>query len=158
MLVQKLRLQRGWSQEQLAEVSGLSVRTVQRIERGQPASLETLKALASVFEIDFADLQTQDPPMPIAATNSREAEEALAFARVRDIKRFYLHVLQYIVVIATLAVINLLSSPRHIWFVWPALGWGVWLLFHGLRVYDRIPFLNADWEKREVEKILGRRL
>jgi len=42
MLVQKLRLQRGWSQEQLAIVSGLSVRTIQRIERGQSASLETL--------------------------------------------------------------------------------------------------------------------
>lgn len=42
MLVQKLRLQRGWSQEQLAIVSGLSVRTIQRIDRGQSASLETL--------------------------------------------------------------------------------------------------------------------
>ncbi|WP_296082988.1 helix-turn-helix transcriptional regulator [uncultured Agrobacterium sp.] len=42
MLVQKLRLQRGWSQEQLATVSGFSVRTIQRIERGQSASLETL--------------------------------------------------------------------------------------------------------------------
>jgi transcriptional regulator with XRE-family HTH domain len=39
MLIQKLRLQRGWSQEQLAELSGLSVRTIQRLERGQqPAS------------------------------------------------------------------------------------------------------------------------
>jgi len=43
MLIQKLRLQRGWSQEQLAELSGLSVRTIQRIERGQPASIESLK-------------------------------------------------------------------------------------------------------------------
>ena len=39
MLVQKLGLQRGWSQEQLAELSGLSVRTIQRVKRGQPASL-----------------------------------------------------------------------------------------------------------------------
>jgi transcriptional regulator with XRE-family HTH domain len=31
MLVQKLRLQRGWSQQQLAELSGLKVRTIQRI-------------------------------------------------------------------------------------------------------------------------------
>lgn len=45
MLVQKLRLQRGWSQEQLAEVAGVSVRTIQRLERGQPGSLKTLKAL-----------------------------------------------------------------------------------------------------------------
>ena len=35
MNVRKLRLQRNWSQEQLAQVSGLSIRTIQRIERGQ---------------------------------------------------------------------------------------------------------------------------
>ncbi|KQZ92190.1 hypothetical protein ASD74_19970 [Rhizobium sp. Root564] len=33
MLVQKLRLQRGWSQEQLAIVSGLSVRTIFKRDR-----------------------------------------------------------------------------------------------------------------------------
>jgi hypothetical protein len=32
----------------------------QRLERGQPASLETVKALASVFEIDLKDLQEPD--------------------------------------------------------------------------------------------------
>src|SRR5690348_13551302 len=55
MLIQKLRLQRGWSQEQLAELSGLSVRTIQRLERGETASVESLKSLGAVFEIDFSD-------------------------------------------------------------------------------------------------------
>jgi transcriptional regulator with XRE-family HTH domain len=32
--VKQLRLQRAWSQEQLAELAGLSVRTIQRIENG----------------------------------------------------------------------------------------------------------------------------
>ena len=32
MLIQKLRLQRGWSQQQQADLSGLSVRTIQRLE------------------------------------------------------------------------------------------------------------------------------
>ena len=36
MMIQKLRLKRAWSQQQLAEFSGLSVRTIQRIEAGQP--------------------------------------------------------------------------------------------------------------------------
>lgn len=45
MLVKRLRTQRSWSQEQLAEYSGLSVRTIQRVESGNKASLETLKCL-----------------------------------------------------------------------------------------------------------------
>ena len=57
MLVQKLRLQRGWSQQQLAELSGLSVRTIQRIEQGSGATVETWKSLASVFEVDFQQLR-----------------------------------------------------------------------------------------------------
>ena len=60
MLVQKLRLQRGWSQEQLAELSGLSVRTIQRLERGQVASIESLKALAAAFEIGYDALKNID--------------------------------------------------------------------------------------------------
>jgi len=43
MIVRKLRLQRSWSQEYLADLSGLSTRTIQRIERGQKASPESLK-------------------------------------------------------------------------------------------------------------------
>ena len=46
MIIRKLRLKRGWSQEQLAGMSGLSVRTIQRIERGQGPGLESLKSLA----------------------------------------------------------------------------------------------------------------
>ena len=60
MLIQKLRLQRGWSQEQLAELSGLSARTIQRLERGQPASLETLKALGAAFDVDVSTLKEPD--------------------------------------------------------------------------------------------------
>jgi transcriptional regulator with XRE-family HTH domain len=62
MNIQKLRLQRGWSQQQRAELSGLSSRTIQRIENGQPASAEALKSRASVFEIDFTTLTSEPPP------------------------------------------------------------------------------------------------
>ena len=39
MNILTLRLEKGWSQEELAAHSGLSVRTIQRIENGQRASL-----------------------------------------------------------------------------------------------------------------------
>lgn len=56
MIVRKLREKNDWSQEQLAEYSGLNVRTIQRVESGQKASIETLKCLASVFEVDISKL------------------------------------------------------------------------------------------------------
>ena len=53
--LKEMRLQRHWSQEQLAAMSGLSIRTIQRIENGENAGLESLKSLAAVFEIDIVD-------------------------------------------------------------------------------------------------------
>lgn len=171
MLIQKLRLQHGWSQEQLAELAGVSPRTIQRIESGRPASVETLKALAAVFEVDFASLQepemsvdSSNPPLPPQPEASGafpagvSQDEALALAHVRKLRGFYMHVAQYVAVIAALSVINLLTSPHYFWAIWPALGWGLGIMAHGLQVWEKAPFLGGDWERRQVEKRLGRRL
>ena len=56
MIVRKLRAKRSWSQEQLADFAGHNVRTIQRVESGQKASVETLKSIASVFEVDISKL------------------------------------------------------------------------------------------------------
>jgi transcriptional regulator with XRE-family HTH domain len=156
MLIQKLRLQRGWSQEQLAELSGLSVRTIQRLERGQPASVESLKALGAAFEVDFSALK--EPDMNATTSQSVSTDEALALAHVRKLRGFYIHLAQYGIIIAFLTIVNLMTSPHYYWVVWVALGWGVGVLFHGLRVFDRVPFLSGQWERQQVEKYLGRKL
>lgn len=52
-----LRKKRNWSQEQLAEKSGLSVRTIQRIESTNKAGFASLRALAAVFDVDVVSLQ-----------------------------------------------------------------------------------------------------
>lgn len=49
--VKQLRENKGWSQEQLSELCSVNLRTIQRLEKRGSASPETLKALASVFEI-----------------------------------------------------------------------------------------------------------
>ena len=156
MLIQKYRLQRGWSQEQLAELSGLSTRTIQRLERGQAPSLESLKALASVFDVDLTRLKETEMDTPI--NTDFRADEALALAHVRKVKGFYMHLAQYVLVIAGLGLLNWATSPHYWWFLWPALGWGLGILSHAAGVFQLIPFLGADWERREVEKHLGRKL
>ena len=72
-----LREQRGWSQEQLADVSSLSARTIQRVEATGAASLETRMALAAALELAPADLlvpaqaSSADLPPPVHATAAR---------------------------------------------------------------------------------------
>jgi transcriptional regulator with XRE-family HTH domain len=57
--IQKRRLEKKWSQEQLARYAGLSTRTVQRFESGQKVGLESLKCLAAVFEISAKTLMQE---------------------------------------------------------------------------------------------------
>lgn len=64
-MIKELRIKKGWSQEELAEFSGLSVRTVQRIEQGAQPSRESLRALSATFSIPQSELvssgATPDP-------------------------------------------------------------------------------------------------
>jgi transcriptional regulator with XRE-family HTH domain len=68
-----LRIQRGWTQEQLAEIAGISSRTVQRAETANCASFDTVKAIAAAFETDFDQLlgseacRASDPGPQIAS-------------------------------------------------------------------------------------------
>jgi transcriptional regulator with XRE-family HTH domain len=156
MLVQKLRLQHGWSQEDLADLCALSVRTIQRVERGQTASAESIKALASVFEVDFLSLKEPEMDKPSALGVDRE--ESLALAHVRRVKSFYHHAVQFAVVVGVLVVMNYVTNPHYWWVVWVAVSWGSVLAVQGLQAFDKLPFLTAAWERRQVEKYLGRKL
>lgn len=51
-LVKKLRSDKHWSQEQLGDACSLNLRTIQRLENSGNASLESVRALASVFGVD----------------------------------------------------------------------------------------------------------
>lgn len=58
--IRATRIGKAWSQEHLAEVSGLGLRTVQRIENGANASLESVAALSSVLEIPITELVAKE--------------------------------------------------------------------------------------------------
>ena len=73
-VIRLLRAQRSWSQEQLAAISKRSVRTVQRVEDGAGASLDTRRALAVAFEID--DIDAFNKPHKFLTTEEIEAAKA----------------------------------------------------------------------------------
>lgn len=73
------RQQRAWSQTQLADVSGLSLRTIQRIEKNGKASLESVKALASVYSLNISDLRIVSSQELNQAINAQPMMEKFSF-------------------------------------------------------------------------------
>ena len=72
--------------------------------------------------------------------------------RVEEIKGFYSHLVAYILVNAVLVVINLLTSPEYLWFIWPIIGWGVGLIIHAFFVFSNL--LGKSWEERKIKEIM----
>ena len=56
MDIKAIREQKHLTQEELAEQSGLSVRTIQRIEAGQEPKGHTAKVLADILDLDVSSL------------------------------------------------------------------------------------------------------
>lgn len=75
--VRKLREMHQWSQEQLAEIAKLNVRTIQRVEKGaSEASLDTLRALALAFGSDDIDVLSREIPVPKMTEEQQAAAKA----------------------------------------------------------------------------------
>lgn len=94
--------------------------------------------------------------MTTTVTLSQEETQALEY--VSKLKSFYISLTVYVVVMFSLACLNVFTDPSYLWFLWPALGWGVGIAFKAFSVFGKSGFLTADWEKRQVEKRLGRKL
>jgi len=75
-LIKRLREERGWSQEHLAAVSGLSARTIQRLEADGNASHESRLALAAAFGVEASALSAM--PEGGAAVDAKPADSAVA--------------------------------------------------------------------------------
>ena len=60
-LIRTERERRAWTQEHVAELAGLGVRTIQRVEATGTASVESATALSAVLEIPLAALRADLP-------------------------------------------------------------------------------------------------
>jgi hypothetical protein len=65
---------------------------------------------------------------------------------------FYIHLAVYSAVNAILIVINLSTSSEYMWFIWPLLGWGIGVIFHGLGVF--VFSGSSQFKEKMVQKEL----
>ena len=109
MLIRKLRLQRCWSQEQLAELCDLSVRTIQRLEKGDSAGVETYKSLALVFEVNFQELRQQQERSMNKQLNISNDEHRV-IVQVKEIKGLYNHLVSCVMVVTALTLLKCVNG------------------------------------------------
>lgn len=127
-----LRTQRGWTQERLADASGITVRTVQRLEAGNDASLDTLSRVAKALDVPvrdlFATVDESDFGRSVTALDDRAARQQ----ERRDTITDGLEALYYgIGALFTIAVIVGVASsalPNLAVFLIPAYWIAGWLL------------------------------
>ena len=41
-----------------------------------------------------------------------------------------------------------------LWFFWPMLGCGIGVLFHGMKVFNYMPFFGKDWEEKKIQEFM----
>ena len=76
--------------------------------------------------------------------------------RVEDIKAFYGNLTVYIIIISGLAILNLVTYPQHLWFLYPGIGWGLGVVIHGMSVFNYMPFLGSNWEEKKIQELMNK--
>ena len=77
--------------------------------------------------------------------------EKQAKKRVKELREYYGHLTAYGAVNVFLIVINLVTSPSYLWFIFPMLGWGIGIAIHTFAVFST----GRDWEARKMEELTG---
>ena len=161
MIIRKLRLEQGWTQQELGEYAGLSTRTIQRLEKGQVPSEESAKCLGAVFNVDANDIlafyANKEPSEDVMNKLSLTREEQRAMREVDDLKAWYQHALSYALVVPGLWAINFFNSPEYWWALWPTMGWGLGVAVHGLQAHNVFSMFGPEWEQRQINKRLNKR-
>lgn len=73
-----------------------------------------------------------------------------ATKRVKELKGFYGNLTSYCLVIPFLVALNLLTSPHHLWFYWPMLGWGIGIVAHAVSVFG----IGKEWEEKKIRELM----
>ena len=125
--IKRWREERMWSQEHLADLAGIGLRTVQRIENGGNASQDSVMALAAAFNVDVVAI-TMDPEAEAAVSAQKSLDEKAATVRLS----FWVHLASWVIGMAVFAAISIGEGAAVM--LWPAIWWTVGLISHGATI------------------------
>ncbi|MFY0630286.1 MAG: helix-turn-helix domain-containing protein [Flavobacteriaceae bacterium] len=137
--IKRMRIERHWSQEQLAEMSGLSIRTIQRIEKGENAGLESLKALAAVFEVTLVD----------SDKNEEQAQIDKEQKYIENVKGFYKMIAIAVLSLSVFFILALVDTEAWSVFLYMLI---LWALVIGIYAYQTFDFFGEKWKNKLIDK------
>jgi transcriptional regulator with XRE-family HTH domain len=127
--IKRWREERLWSQEHLADLAGLGLRTVQRIENGDSASRDSVMALAAAFNVDAAAL-TVNEKTEAAEQREQKAKKGGAALRLG----FLINLASWVFGMIVFAGISFSDGDSHFEMLAPAIWWTVGIAGFGLTV------------------------
>lgn len=106
------------------------------------------------FTVKLPILTKQVGIMETAYNNETENSYYKAQRKVEEIKGFYGNFYSWLLVNLGLMILNLITYPQYLWFLWPLLGWGVGVGIHAMSVFNWMPFMGADWEEKKIRQLM----
>lgn len=75
--------------------------------------------------------------------------------RVEEEKAFYGNLIAYCIVVPGLSILNYwMDQWAFPWFLFSALGWGIGVFFHAVKVFKWNPIMGKDWENRKIKQFM----
>lgn len=106
----------------------------------------TFKVKIPILIEKISQIMTNYTPQP-----SENIAYERAMKRVKELKGFYGNLISYCIVIPFLVIINLITSPKAIWFYWPMLGWGIGIAAHAMNTFA----IGRNWEEKKIQEIMN---
>lgn len=126
--IAELRRAKGWTQERLATESGITVRTIQRLEAGNDASLETISLVAKALDVQAGDLfkRVQTPEFS-EAVDGLENRSRLDQERRDSTTKGITQIFYGLGILVTFGTVILAMTGSYGWYVWLIIPifWGV---------------------------------
>ena len=67
---------------------------------------------------------------------------------------FFIHLAVYVVVNIFLIILNVTIAKGYFWAIWPLMGWGIGVFFHGMGVF--VFSKKSSLKERMIEKEMSR--
>jgi hypothetical protein len=88
--------------------------------------------------------------------NTEERKYQKARQRVAALRKFYIHLGEFVFVNLFLFLFDTMTTPDSLWFFWPLLGWGLAVVLHAWSVFGGGYPIGADWEEKKIQELMAK--